>query len=423
MQKVACDLIFFESHVAWPEVLKICKNLNQNGFEAFLAGGCVRDLVMARQPKDFDIATNATPDQIVELYPQALSVGREFGVIILAYEKFQIEIATFRKDGPYLDGRRPSSIRFTTAEEDSKRRDFTINAIFLDIKESLIIDYVSGLEDIKSQCIRAVGDPFLRFSEDKLRMLRALRFSSQLEFQIEEETMRAIQKEHACITQVSGERIKDELTKWLESSNLEPCLTGLWATGLLKSLHPTFQKQFSEKNYLVLRSHFSEDLSKLRIDSKFCLLFSFIIQKNQTDEFDTLKNTLKDLKFSGEQTSVISWTLTNYFKLLGFENLRLSDQIELCAHLHFSNLEQFTQIIHPELSKKLWPLISNLRRQFLPNGALPRAFLDGEILKSLGAKPGRAMGELLKEIYRLQMEHQLTSKEQALEYAKNSLDS
>ena len=421
MQKVVHNLKIFEGHVAWNEVRLICEDIRKKGFEAFLAGGCVRDLVMGRIPKDFDIATNAPPEEILSIYPDTLDVGREFGVSILAYEAFQIEIASFRKDGPYLDGRRPSSVSFTTAEEDALRRDFTVNALFLDIDTQEIIDYVGGLEDIQAKVIRAVGDPQLRFSEDKLRMLRALRFSSQLEFEIEGETMLAIQKLHQSIQQVSSERIKDELTKWLTTSNLRPCLNGLWSTGLLRSLHPSFEKLFDQKSYDQTSSFFSKDLSSFQIITKFCLFFSFIIQKNQTDEFEILKQTLKDLKFSNDQYAVIHWTLTNYFKLLGFKNLRLSDQIEMCANVSFCILEEFTSLFNPQLSKALAVDLRHLKTEYLVDGTLPKALIDGESLKALGLKPGREMGELLKEIFRLQLEKKILSSDEALNFAKMKL--
>ena len=418
MQKVVHNLKIFEGHEAWNEVKLICEDIRTRGFEALLAGGCVRDLVMGRIPKDFDIATNATPEEILKIYPDALDVGREFGVSILAFQTFQVEIASFRKDGPYLDGRRPSSVSFTTAKEDALRRDFTVNALFLNIKTGEIIDYVGGLQDIQTKLLKAVGDPQLRFSEDKLRMLRALRFSSQLEFEIEGETMRAIQKLHQSIQQVSSERIKDELTKWLTTSNLKPCLDGLWSTGLLKSLHHSFEKLFDEKCFGQLSGFFVEDLTRYQLTTKFCLLFSFIIQKNQTDGSEILKQLLKDLKFSNEQSAVIQWTLTNYFKLLGFKNLRLSDRIEMCAHQSFRVLEEFVSLFNPQLSKILGPEVDRLKMDYLPKGILPQPLINGESLKALGLKPGREMGELLKEIFRLQLEKKISSSDEALNFAK-----
>ncbi len=421
MRKVVNNLEIFYGHKAWSEVRLICENLTSHGFEALLAGGCVRDLVMSRVPKDFDVATNAKPDEILKFYPQALSVGREFGVIILAYEKFQIEIASFRRDGPYLDGRRPSQISFTTARQDALRRDFTVNALFLDLMSSQIIDYVGGLDDIESKLIRAVGNPQLRFSEDKLRMLRALRFSSELEFKIESETLAAIGDRHQDLNQVSSERIKDELTKWLSAQNLMPCLDGLWSTGILQSIHPNFKNLFDQGCFERLSEIFSQDLIKLSLIAKLCALFSFIIKKNQPDESRLLKQTLKDLKFSNEQIMAIHWCLTNYTKLLVLSQIPLSDQIELCANPSFGYLEEFLSCFNPSLAKTLKVQFEQLRSIYLIGGALPMPFLDGETLKALGLKPGREMGELLREVFRLQLEKKITSLQEALSYAERQL--
>ncbi len=421
MRNVVSNLDIFNSHPAWPEVQKIWANLNANGFEALLAGGCVRDLIMHRVPKDFDIATNATPDEVAKLYPKALSVGREFGVIILAYENFQIEIASFRRDGPYLDGRRPSHIVLATPEEDARRRDFTVNALFFNIGSLEVIDYVDGVKDIQAKLIKAVGDPALRFTEDKLRMLRALRFSSQLDFEIEASTLRAISEKRNELGQVSSERITDEICKWLNCSNLLPCLNGLWTTGLLKRLHSNFEKYFDQSAYDDLTSYFSTSLINISISVKLCLLFSCFVKKNQDIEFDDLKHSLKSMKFSKDQISEVLWILKYYFKFFNFKDLALYEQIEICAHSSVSSLRDFSRIVNPSLSKSLEPQFLLINKEYLVNAKLPKAFLDGESLKALGFKPGREMGEALKEIYRLQIEKKITTPQEALNFAKRKL--
>ena len=164
----------------------MCAALHGAGFQALLAGGSVRDLLMKRAPHDFDIATDATPDEVASLFPQALTVGRQFGVTILPFqvgdEAFQIEVATFREDLEYKDGRRPEGVKFSTAKADAQRRDFTVNALFMDPLTGVISDFVDGQKDIRSRILRTVGVPHERFNEDKLRLLRAVRFSAQLDF-------------------------------------------------------------------------------------------------------------------------------------------------------------------------------------------------------------------------------------------------
>jgi len=423
MQKIACKLEFFENHSHWPQVKAVYERLTSHGFSALLAGGCVRDLVMKTSPKDFDIATNATPDQLVQIFPKALSVGRDFGVIILAFETFQIEIASFRTDGPYLDGRRPSSVSFTNAEQDALRRDFSVNALFLDIKSSQIIDYVEGLKDIEHKIIRAVGDPMRRFTEDRLRMLRAIRFSSQLNFTIESATFKAIEQEHDKITMVSFERIRDELIKLLETKAIIRGFGALKSSGLLGSIHPQFREFLQDKNFQKIGDIFSQDLSGLNILTKLCILFAPRVQSNHEDEYFKLKQLLKDLRFSSEQVQVVDWTIRNYFKLRALKKqpLRLAEEIKILANRNFQILNEFFKAYDPLLFKEVSPDLQNLRLEYLKKGQLPDAFLNGDDLKLLGMKPGHQLGQLLGELFNLQIEKKILSREQALEFAKKNI--
>jgi tRNA nucleotidyltransferase/poly(A) polymerase len=215
---------------------KICKTLQEKGYEALLAGGCVRDFLLHRTPNDFDVATSALPEIVEQIFPKTIAVGKSFGVMVVVDGSEQVEVATFRKDGPYLDGRRPSSIEFSEAEEDSKRRDFTINGLFYDLSKREVLDYVEGLDDLKAQQIRAIGVPAQRFEEDHLRLLRAIRFASQLGFEIENGTWEAVEVQRSLIQSVSGERIQDELTKFLMGHFLDRGLELLFQSGLLASL-------------------------------------------------------------------------------------------------------------------------------------------------------------------------------------------
>jgi tRNA nucleotidyltransferase (CCA-adding enzyme) len=215
---------------------KICKRLQDRGFQALLAGGCVRDFLLHRSPNDFDVATNATPDQVESLFSKTVAVGKSFGVIVVVEAEIQVEVATFRKDGPYVDGRRPQSVEFAAAEEDAQRRDFTVNGLFYDLKTNSVLDYVGGTEDLQEKRLCAIGLAEKRFEEDHLRLLRAIRFSAQLDFEIEPKTLTAIEKQRDLIRTVSGERVQDELTKLLMSHWPEKGLELLCSTGLLASL-------------------------------------------------------------------------------------------------------------------------------------------------------------------------------------------
>jgi len=193
----------------------VVRALHEAGHEAFFAGGCVRDLVMGAAPADIDIATSATPDEVTALFPGAILVGAQFGVVIVRRDGRQFEVATFRADETYEDGRHPTAVRFTDAEHDVRRRDFTINGMFFDPVRETVIDTVGGRADIERKVVRAIGDPAARFAEDRLRMLRAVRFAARLAFEIEPATAAAIRAHAGQITDVSWERIGQELERQL----------------------------------------------------------------------------------------------------------------------------------------------------------------------------------------------------------------
>ena len=202
---------------------QICSVLRTAGYQAYFVGGCVRDLRLGKEPADYDVTTDASPEQVGALFPLTIGVGAKFGVMLvpdwtrgLEDALVTVEVATFRSDVGYSDGRHPDAVVYTkTAEEDVKRRDFTINGLLLDPRTNDVLDYVGGREDLRAGIIRAIGDPEKRFREDKLRMLRAVRFAARFGYTIEPETFRAIQKLAPEIIQVSAERLRDELTKLL----------------------------------------------------------------------------------------------------------------------------------------------------------------------------------------------------------------
>jgi tRNA nucleotidyltransferase/poly(A) polymerase len=217
----------------WIEVLDIVHGLSSAGHKAWLAGGCVRDAILARTPKDFDIASSASPEQVEAIFPNAVDVGRAFGVMVIPTASGQIEVASFRTDGEYKDGRRPEKITLSTPEEDARRRDFTMNALFFDIEAKELHDFVGGVADINSKLIRTVGAPDSRFNEDHLRILRAVRFSAELEFSIEPKTQAALTKWSESLKTVSRERIYQELVKLIQAEGLRTAFGILRSTDML----------------------------------------------------------------------------------------------------------------------------------------------------------------------------------------------
>jgi putative nucleotidyltransferase with HDIG domain len=226
---------------------RIVERLRAEGDDAYFAGGCVRDLVLGRAPADFDVATSARPDAVLKLFPRTFAVGAHFGVILVADEldgrQIVTEVATFRSDGAYSDGRRPESVRFSEkAEEDVVRRDFTMNGMLFDPQTGSVLDFVGGRADLAAKLVRAIGDPTERFIEDKLRMLRAVRFAARLDFEIEARTESGIKRYATQIHQVSCERIRDELTRMLTEGHARRAFELLDRTGLLKDLFPEIDR-------------------------------------------------------------------------------------------------------------------------------------------------------------------------------------
>jgi tRNA nucleotidyltransferase (CCA-adding enzyme) len=222
---------------------EVCHILNQSGFEAYLVGGAVRDIQIGRVPKDYDVTTNAHPEKIIELFDKVVPTGLKFGTVTVHLKGMEIEVTTYRSDGRYSDGRRPNEIVFAASlEEDLSRRDFTINALALDLNDTCPVDYFHGCADIKHRIIRTVGDPVERFSEDGLRPLRAIRFASQLDFEIHRDTFRAIRRSYDVFSKVSMERIRDELLKILASNNPEIGIKLLVESGLMNHVAPAFMR-------------------------------------------------------------------------------------------------------------------------------------------------------------------------------------
>src|SRR5437764_4764665 len=192
---------------------KVAARLREQGHIAYFAGGCVRDVVRGLTPKDYDIATDARPEAVQTLFPRTFAVGAHFGVIIVVENGFQFEVATFRSDDAYVDGRHPSAVHFSSPQEDAQRRDFTINGMFYDPVAEKVIDFVGGCADIDAKLVRAIGDPARRFTEDRLRMLRAVRLATVLDYKIDKQTWDALLANAASINQISAERIRDELMR------------------------------------------------------------------------------------------------------------------------------------------------------------------------------------------------------------------
>ncbi|MGB1928644.1 MAG: CCA tRNA nucleotidyltransferase [Mariniblastus sp.] len=393
--------------------VEVVEKLQNAGFDAFWAGGCVRDQILGIEPQDYDVATNATPDQIRETFGKnkTLAIGAAFGVITVLGPKpaGQVEVATFRKDGGYSDGRRPDNIEFTDAKEDALRRDFTINGMFLDPTTGKLIDYVNGQEDLGKRLIRAIGVPEDRIQEDKLRMLRAVRFAATFEFAIEPETMRAIQDAATELTVVSGERIGTEMRRMLTHPNRATAVSLLRETKLLEKVIPNADTLFSNKeNWDTL-------LSQLRrLEGGFESALAILMEPIFTDSaFDSVSD---GWKLSNYEIKTVRWIHQNWKTLVDAE-------------------QQPWSVIQPLLIQKQAP--SGLamaacqtetppsgvdfcrdRLAWKPDKLDPPPLLDGGALIKLGITPSPKFSLILSDVRTAQLDGEISTTEQAVERAR-----
>ena len=422
--------------------IRVTQALRRAGHDALLVGGCVRDLLLGRHPDDFDVATDAVPDQVMALFPRTVPVGAQFGVVLVVEDDAQVEVATFRTDGGYADRRRPDSVCFSDARHDAERRDFTINAMFLDPDTGLIVDFAEGESDIAAKLIRSVGDPRRRFSEDALRLLRAVRFASSLGFHIEPVTWVALCELAGTITAVSSERIRDELSKGLTRANPGLFLRLLDSSGLLDILLPEVAAlkgcdqppQFHPEGDVF--AHTRLMLDHLPEDRSPALAFAALLHdvgKPPTREVldrirfnnhskvgaDIADSICRRLAMSNELREGVVEMVRRHMDFMNLTRMRRStlrrflagphirDEIELhradCIASHGNTENCDYAVRHLEEFAAL-----------TPTGGLPPPLVNGEDLIAMGMKPGPRFAVLLREVQDAQLEGRITDREQAL---------
>ena len=394
--------------------IKVIKRLQRSGFQALLAGGCVRDMLLRRHAKDHDVATDAQPGDVIRLFKRTLKVGAKFGVVIVLIEDQQVEVATFRTETGYADGRHPGSIEFTTAAEDAGRRDFTINGMFYDPLKNEVIDYVDGQADLKSRIVRTIGSPAERFGEDYLRMLRAVRFSTQLGFEIESSTWSAVCGNVEKIARISGERIAVELEGILVHPNRAAGASMLIESGLAKVIFPDFEGERAKAAIGIL--------GRLRRKVDFALALACFFAGCET-EFAV--RSCRVLKLSRSRNKHIKFLLANRGKLLD-ERMSLAELKKILAEPYFWDLYELQRAVQKAKGdgrKSIAALIA-LRKRIDALGDVelqPEPLLNGHDLIRLGAVPGPALGQLAEEMYIAQLEGTLQTAEQAGQWAKKWL--
>lgn len=394
--------------------MKVVRQLHRQGYQALLAGGCVRDMLLGKIPHDYDIATNATPQAVQELFRRTINVGAKFGVVIVLIQTRKIEVATFRSDAQYHDGRHPQKVVFTDARHDAERRDFTINGMFLDPITDEVIDYVGGLADLEKQVIRAIGDPDQRFAEDHLRMLRAIRFASRLGFKIIPKTKKAIETHARKLNRISAERIAGELERILADPNRHNGVILAKKTGLLPVIFKNIDMHHLEVGTCVLQ-HLPKRAS-------FTLSLAALMSKCPPKD---VTRFCRELKTSNELRNHVVWLIENTPILL--DAIPIPSRGQLKRWLSQPLFELLITLITATLkadSLSGAPL-RKLRRQIHQLGDEPIAppkLLNGHELITLGSPTGYILGELTEELYLAQLENHVKTKTQARDWAKRWLE-
>jgi poly(A) polymerase len=435
---------------------EIVSKLRERGHQAYFAGGCVRDLLLGREPADYDVATGATPTQVMQIFPETLAVGEQFGVVLVPiggatgalarppeHSKQTVEVATFRKDVAYSDGRHPDEVRFSKdPEEDAERRDFTINGMMLDPANNEILDFVGGRADLNAGIVRAIGDPERRFAEDKLRMLRAVRFAARFAFQIDPATMAAIQKLAPEIHQVSSERVRDELTKMLTEGQARRAFELLDKTKLLPEVLPEIAAmkgvqqppQYHPEGDVFV--HTLLLLEKLPPDVSKTLAWGALLHDvGKPPTFRVAPDRIRfdghvdvgvkmaaeicrRLRFSNEETHQILALVDNHMRFGDVQRMNQSTLkrfLRLAAfaeHLELHRIDCLSS--HRQLDAYEY---SRQQLQSMPPQAIrPVPLITGRDLIEAGYEPGPRFKEMLSAVEDAQLEGRLDSRAAALEY-------
>jgi poly(A) polymerase len=423
----------------------IVRKLRAAGHAAYYAGGSVRDLLNGKPPKDVDIATEARPEVVQKIFPRTYAVGAHFGVIVVLENDFQFEVATFRSDGAYLDGRRPVEVHFATAEEDASRRDFTINGMFFDPEKNEVIDFVGGRADLERKLIRAIGDPAQRFAEDRLRMLRAVRFATVLGFEIDSATWDAVRASAASINEISAERIREELVRIFLSPNRVRGWDLLDASGLMKIVLPELDAmkgceqppQFHPEGDVFTHTRIMLEL--LPAEASLPLVFSVLfhdIGKPPTamvDEEGRIRFNGHDrvgaemtaaimerLRFSRAEIDATVEAVRQHMVFKDVPNMRVAKLKRFMARPTFSDELELHRVdcasSHAMMDN--YEFLLTKKEEFANEPIIPPPLVTGDDLIAMGLKPGPQFGEILEAVETRQLEGMLKDREEALAWVK-----
>ena len=402
--------------------IEVVKALQAAGYEALWAGGCVRDQLLGRTPKDYDVATSAEPDQVREVFGKrrTLPIGASFGVITVLGDKGSgadpIEVATFRRDGGYSDGRRPDAVEFTDAREDALRRDFTINGMFFDPIESKVIDYVGGKEDLKARVVRAIGDPNERIDEDKLRMLRAVRFAATFDFELESKTLAAVQQHASEIDAVSGERIGAEMRRMLASPNRAVAFELLRTSRLLEEILPDGASLYANSENWELMLAALRSLATPDFSAATAIALQPIVNQKGVGVI------AGRWKLSNDEKKSIDWICKNQKALSSAHQKPWSEVQPLLLHSDVNRtlavVSAFASASAPEDSNALEAVkFCQDRLAWPPEELNPEPLLDGADLIKLGINRGPKFKQILDAVRNAQLDGEIQTVAQAQKLA------
>jgi poly(A) polymerase len=426
----------------------ICETLRQRGYQALLCGGCVRDLILGRDPADYDVTTDATPEQVMAMFPGSVAVGAQFGVVLLPRDGLKVEVATFRSDMAYSDGRHPDAVVYSkTPEDDVRRRDFTINGLLMRPETGEILDFVGGQADLKAGVIRAIGEPGRRFAEDKLRLMRAVRFAARFGFEIDAETFQAIRKQARGIHQVSPERLRDELTKMLVEGQARRAFEMLDETWLLALVLPEVAAmkgveqppQYHPEGDVW--THTLAMIEGLPAGSSATLAWGVLLHDvGKPPTFRPISETgdrirfdghvdvgvrmgeeiCRRFRFSNEESTQIVALIANHMRFTDVDRMRAS------TLKRFVRLPRFDE--HMELHKldclsshrrlDAYESVQRLLAETPPEQIRPPRLLTGDDIQQMGYVPGPLFSEILRSLEDAQLEGQITTREAAVKYVR-----
>jgi putative nucleotidyltransferase with HDIG domain len=429
-------------------VLEVLRVIRGAGHQAVLAGGCVRDHLLGRRPKDYDVATSATPGSLAPLFPGMRTVGAHFGVCLVRRGGMEVEVATFRSDGAYTDGRRPDSVQFSSAEEDARRRDFTVNGLFYDPIGRQLIDHVGGEQDLRARLLRAIGDPGARFAEDHLRMLRAVRLATELDFRVDPGTFAAIQDGADAIMRISPERVRDELNRVWTHPRRQAGFDLLVESGLMARVLPEIldlrgceqPPEFHPEGDVF--THTRLMLGLLPENSSLPLVLSVLlhdIAKPATQTVDAAdgrirfnghdklgaqmaENILRRLKYSNEIVDAVTAAVGNHMNFMSVQNMRASTLRRFLARPHIDDELQLHRADCLGSNGRLdnYEFLLARRDEFAARSQelLPAPLVNGRDLIAMGCQPGPHFAKILLDAQNLQLEGGLASREEALKWLR-----